>query len=189
MAHGLERALDVVHVDDVNRDAARRPSTNDDWDSAVGEERGKRVGAMQRDEHRAVDVSGDEVVAELLLVVCRLWREKDEDLVRLAEDGVDAADQLGEERVAEELGRGLWYDEADRLGAPRYEAARCPVRDIAELPDRLLDRAPGIRRDAVASVHDARHRRAGDACSEGNGLERLRVAPPGIGGTRCGPIP
>src|ERR1700704_5980091 len=107
MPSRLQRTLDVVHINDVDGDAAGGPPTNDDGDATLHEEGRKRVGTVERDEHRAVEVAGYEVASELLLVVRRLGREEDEDMVGFAEHGVDPAYQTRKEGITEQLGRWL----------------------------------------------------------------------------------
>ena len=97
---------------------------------------GERVVAVERVHDHAVDVAGHQVRLELALLLVTLGQEQDELLAARGERGADAAQDLGEERVAEDPRGGLRDEHADRVAAAGDEGPGGDVGDESEALDR-----------------------------------------------------
>ena len=104
--------------------------------------------------------------------------ERQHELARgLADDGGDAADDPGEERLAEDALLGLGDDQGDRVGAPGHQRAGGLVGHVAELVDRPHRPDPGPLGHLRRAVDDARRRPAPDPGAGGHLLQGgLRAA-------------
>jgi len=87
---------------------------------------------------------------------------------------IHAADQFGEELAVE-----IRQQHADRLRAPRDQAARTGVRDVVQLVGDLDDAFAGRLGDAFVTIEGARNRRDGDAGGTGDIFDRYGHNHPG----------
>jgi hypothetical protein len=145
MGDGSLGAADVVGVDTAHLvtddlHPATRLATEDDRQAALGEQGRQWIIAMQREQQHAIDVLRRQVMLDALTFRFGLSHRQPQLQRCLHQHRVDATDDPGEERLAEDPLLRFGHDQGHRIGPLRHQGARGAVGDVPEFLDGLFDR-------------------------------------------------
>ncbi len=166
----------VVDVDIADRHRPPRPGREDHRDACLGHPEGEGVVVMEAHDEDPVDVAGGHVVGGAIGLRRRRRHQQDELQVAGGQGRTDAAQEAGEERIAEQHAGGLGDDHADRVTTAGDEAAGSPVGDVPELQDGGLDGPADVGADLGGAVDDTGDGRPRDARTRGDLFEGRSVA-------------